>query len=161
MNPNFLIEAAIECAVIKHGGQKDKGGFPYILHVLRVGMAQYPDIKAMVAGFLHDVVEDCGVTLNQIEKEFGGDVAQIVARMTHVPGETYEEYIMHIAADPVARKIKLADIHDNLIPERLYAAARNGANITSLFVKYSQALRILSGNYPLTSSRTNGILYLP
>ena len=51
------LERAIEIALIAHAGQTDKAGAPYILHPLRVMLAQTTDI-ARIAGVLHDVVED-------------------------------------------------------------------------------------------------------
>ncbi len=81
------LESAIDYATEKHSGQKRKSGEPYIIHPLSVadilidwGM----DIDTVLAGVLHDTVEDTEATLAEIENLFGRDVAFLVDGVTKV-----------------------------------------------------------------------------
>lgn len=84
------LEKAIAFAVEKHKGVKRKGdGRPYILHpmsvlitLLAVKQSKNSFLLA-TAAILHDVVEDCGVTLEEIAKEFGHSVAALVGELTN------------------------------------------------------------------------------
>ena len=62
------LERAIEIAARAHAGAVDKGGAPYILHPLRVMLAQASD-EARIVAVLHDVVEDCDVTIDDLRVE--------------------------------------------------------------------------------------------
>lgn len=80
---NALVEEAIHFAVEAHKGAVRKGtDTPYILHPLET-MGILADMKAdnnlLIAGVLHDTVEDTSVTLEQIRERFGADVARLVA----------------------------------------------------------------------------------
>jgi (p)ppGpp synthase/HD superfamily hydrolase len=116
------IEAAILFATACHAGQKDKGGKPYILHPLRVMLAVAPDQIAMKAAVLHDVVEDCGCTLDNLREAcFDEEVIELVDLMTRPPKDapnrpTHRQYIGRIceSKNPRAVHIKLEDSKDNL-----------------------------------------------
>ena len=73
-----LLQKAVDMATKLHEGQKRKSGEPYIIHPLAVakilaGIGM--DDHTIVAGILHDVVEDTSCTLDDIKKEFGEDIA--------------------------------------------------------------------------------------
>lgn len=117
---NSLEERAIRLASELHAGQVRKDGSPYILHPLRVmsafyGVMGYEGVLMRVAAMLHDVVEDCDVSLATIIADFGGDVAAIVDRLTRRQGERYSDYIERCAALNMSRRIKIADVRDNLV----------------------------------------------
>ena len=81
------LEHAIDFATTAHEGQKRKSGEPYIIHPLAVSAVLVEwamDIDTIVAGVLHDTVEDTDVTLEQIESLFGRDVAFLVDGVTKV-----------------------------------------------------------------------------
>ncbi len=81
------LEHAIEFATQAHQGQKRKSGEPYIIHPLAVAGSLIEwdmDIDTVIAGVLHDTVEDTEATLEQIENLFGGDVAFLVDGVTKV-----------------------------------------------------------------------------
>lgn len=81
------LEYAIDFATKAHEGQKRKSGQPYIIHPLAVAriLAKWDmDIDTVIAGVLHDTVEDTHVTLEQIESLFGRDVAFLVDGVTKV-----------------------------------------------------------------------------
>jgi len=106
------ISKALDLAMQAHAGQTDKAGQPYINHVLRVALAQTDPLRTVVA-LLHDVVEDTDLTLGQIVKEFGHDVADAVHAITKQKGETYKEYISRVRMNAVALDVKMADVLDN------------------------------------------------
>lgn len=81
------IEHAIDIATKAHAGQKRKSGEPYITHPLAVAcllMDWEMDSDSVVAGILHDTVEDTDLTLPEIETHFGADVALLVDGVTKV-----------------------------------------------------------------------------
>ena len=76
-----LIEKAYKVADKAHSGQKRKSGEPYIIHPLCVAiiLAQLElDKETIIAGILHDVIEDTEVTYEDISREFGEEVALLV-----------------------------------------------------------------------------------
>lgn len=112
------LEAAIAIAAFEHAGQTDKGGQPYILHPIRVMLAMSTDEDRIVA-VLHDIVEDTEVTLAKIGDEFGGNVAGAVDALTKRHGESYSAYLARVGANPIARRVKMADLADNCNLKRL------------------------------------------
>lgn len=112
------LSEAIALAAQAHAGQIDKGGQPYILHVLRVMLTCQADEQRIVAA-LHDVVEDCGYTVGDIRAQFGETIAAGVDAMTRRNGEDYDAFIDRCADHPIARIVKLADLADNMDARRL------------------------------------------
>ena len=117
----MTLERAITIAAEAHAGQKDRAGAPYILHPIRL-MIQMDSENAMMAAVLHDVVENSVWTLDDLRKEgFSNEVLNAVDSLTHrdKEGEDYWDYIQRAKSDPIAIKVKLADLEDNLNPDRL------------------------------------------
>lgn len=114
-----LIERAIAIALTAHSGQVDKAGAPYILHPLRL-MVQMDTEDEQLAALLHDVVEDSDLTLDDL-RDVGlpESVLAALALLTHQAGEDYEDYVRQIADNPLARKVKLADLADNMRLDRI------------------------------------------
>jgi len=113
------LEEAIRIALEAHRGQKDRAGAPYVLHPLRVMLRVQSDAERMAAA-LHDVVEDTAWTLDDLRaRGFPDEVLEAVDRLTRRPGETYDALVERAAAHPVARRVKLADLEDNLDLRRL------------------------------------------
>jgi len=111
-----LLAKAIEYATEKHKGQK-YGNKPYITHPLAVlerVKKNHSFVPTLCAAVLHDVVEDCGVSLNEIEKEFGYMVRGILAELTHMEHESYAEYIAGIRRNREAEIVKIADLEENI-----------------------------------------------
>lgn len=114
-----LIERAIAIALTAHSGQVDKAGAPYILHPLRL-MVQMDTEDEQLAALLHDVVEDSDLTLDDLRDEgLPESVLAALALLTHQAGEDYEDYVRRIADNPLARKVKLADLADNMRLDRI------------------------------------------
>lgn len=113
------LETAIELAALAHRGQVDKKGQPYILHPLRVMQHCGPDHDAMIVGVLHDTIEDTFVTEELLlDKGFSVEVVEAVYALTRRDGETYKEFIRRVATNPMARRVKIKDLEDNMSKER-------------------------------------------
>lgn len=117
--PASLVERALAQALNAHAGQRDKAGKPYILHPLRI-MAKMDDPISQAAALLHDVLEDSETTTADLEADgFPAEVIEAVVALTRRPGESYVAFIERIRLNALARRIKLADIEDNLSVLRL------------------------------------------
>lgn len=116
------LEKAIEIAVQAHADQTDKAGAPYVLHPLRLMLKMNNDTE-MMAAVLHDVVEDGpGWTFERLAHEgIPDDVIEAVAHLTKLPEEEndYERFIRRAATHPVACRVKLADLEDNMDLRRI------------------------------------------
>ena len=113
------IEDAVALAALAHRGQTDKAGKPYILHPLRV-MLSLPDETARIVAMLHDVLEDTAVTVADLrEAGYSDEILNALDALTRKSSESYEEFIDRAGAIPLARRVKLADIADNLDESRL------------------------------------------
>ncbi len=113
------LERAIEIAARAHAGQVDKAGAPYILHPLRLMLAQRGAHERMAA-VLHDVVEDTPLTFDDLVREgFPAPVIAAVRALTKQPGEDRIAAAHRAAADAIARAVKLADVADNMDLSRI------------------------------------------
>ena len=109
-----LIEKAYKVADKAHSGQKRKSGEPYIIHPLCVAiiLAQLElDKETIIAGILHDVIEDTEVTYEDISREFGEEVALLVDGVTKLTQLNYEHDKIEIQAENL-RKMFLAMAKD-------------------------------------------------
>jgi len=108
------LEKAIALAVNVHQGQTDRAGAPYILHPLRVMFRLQGDVEQIV-GVLHDVVEDSETTFDDLRRMgFSEAVITALDAVTRRDDETYEVFVERSAAQPLARRVKLADLADNM-----------------------------------------------
>jgi len=113
------VENAIDLALRAHKGQKDKAGAPYILHPFRVMLSMDTDTERQVA-VLHDVIEDGGITPEILRLEgFSEEVCSAVVVLTKKPGESYNEYLNRLDENSTARKVKMADLNDNMNLNRI------------------------------------------
>ncbi len=107
------IEDAILWATEVHRGQVDKAGHPYILHPLRVMLRMTSDDARFVA-ILHDTIEDSDHTLDDLRAlGYSETIIAAVDAITRRADETYEQFIQRLKPNPLARKVKLADLLDN------------------------------------------------
>ena len=113
------LEDAIALAVTAHRGQEDKSGLPYILHPLRV-MFRCGDETERLVAVLHDVVEDTPITLHDLrEQGYSEEVVVAVDAITQRKGESKDDYLQRVVQHPIARRVKLADLEDNMDVRRL------------------------------------------
>jgi GTP diphosphokinase / guanosine-3',5'-bis(diphosphate) 3'-diphosphatase len=107
---------ALACAI--HERQVDLAGQPAILHAVRVMLAMATEDER-IAAVLHDTIEDAEDPMRvraTIEAGFSPAVAEAMRCLTRHKkgGETYEDYLARCRANPIARRVKLADLRDNL-----------------------------------------------
>jgi (p)ppGpp synthase/HD superfamily hydrolase len=113
------LERAIQIAVEAHRGQKDKAGAPYILHPLRV-MLSFDTETEMIVAVLHDVIEDSSWTASRLRAEgFSEEIVEAVECVTTVEGEPYEDFVDRAKSNPIARRVKIADLEDNMDVRRI------------------------------------------
>lgn len=115
------IEDAIQLALEVHRGSVDKAGDSYILHPLRVMLRMGTEQERMAA-VLHDVVEDSAYTLEELRRMgYSETVVQAVDCLTRrkAEGESYSQFIQRLKPNPLARRVKIADLEDNMDIRRL------------------------------------------
>ena len=113
------LDKAIQIAVSAHAGQVDKGGQPYVLHPLRV-MCSVEKPHERLAAVLHDVVEDTAVTIDDLTNEgFPAEVLDAVQALTKLSGESRLDAAKRAVQNTIARKVKLADVADNMNMSRI------------------------------------------
>jgi len=136
-----LINKALSVAYDAHHGQTDKSGVPYIYHPAFLA-SQMDTEDEIITALLHDVVEDTPVTLEDLEREgFPRAVLDALRLLTHTDGSEYMDYVRRIKTNPLASKIKLADLRHN-------GDTTRNANLTPEETaryrkKYVEAIRLL------------------
>lgn len=121
------LKRAIAIAVEAHAGQKDKANEPYIRHALRV-MMMMDDEPSRIVAVLHDVIEDSDDewTLDRLRGEgFSSEIFDAIGAVTKRAGESYTDFVRRAWADPIARKVKRADLEDNCDPSRIRNPTRD------------------------------------
>ena len=122
------IKKAIEFADRAHEGQFRKSGEPFLTHPINVGLilaSLKMDADTIIAGLLHDVVEDCDISLSKVRQEFGRNVSLLVNGVTKLlqldekmkgssQAENFQKMALATAEDVRVVIIKLADRLHNL-----------------------------------------------
>lgn len=135
-----ILDAAVALACRVHAGQVDKSGKPYILHPLRL-MLKFEGVDEQVVSVLHDVVEDGDVSLDDLRALGVSDAAvAAIDCLSKREGEQYEDFIARIKPNDLARRVKIADIRDNLDLTRLPEISDKDLQRAA---KYHRALRDL------------------
>ena len=107
------VNRALRLAYEAHQGQFDKSGVPYVFHPLHLA-EQMPDEESIVAALLHDVVEDTDYSLEDLKSMgFPPKALEAVALLTHTGEEPYLRYVARIKENPIAKRVKLADLRHN------------------------------------------------
>ena len=112
------LERAVEIAAQAHAGQKDKAGAVYLLHPLRVMLNLDDATEAeRIVAVLHDVIEDTDWTSDRLlEEGFSQEIVRALESVTKRPDEDYMAFVRRAGTNEIGRKIKHADIEDNLRP---------------------------------------------
>lgn len=123
-----MVKKAYEFAELHHRPQKRSSGEPYIIHPLNVASTLIKlrmDEESVIAGLLHDVIEDCDVLPDEVEKEFTSSIAQIVVGCTKISkikfktkeesqAENFRKMVVAMAKDIRVIIVKLADRMHNM-----------------------------------------------
>lgn len=136
-----LTRKALKLCFEAHKDQVDKTDLPYVFHPFHLA-EQMDDEISTVCALLHDVIEDTDITPEMLSQMgFPQEVLDVLALLTHDPAVPYMDYVRSISTNPVATKVKIADLKHNSDVTRLdfvdeWTVKRNQ--------KYSEALRILT-----------------
>ena len=131
---------ALRLAYEAHAGQFDKSGVPYVFHPLHLA-EQMDDEDSIVAALLHDVVEDTAYSLADLRAMgFPEKALEAVALLTHDPAEPYLSYVARVKENPVARRVKLADLRHNSDLSRIGKVTERDLERVE---KYAAAIRLL------------------
>lgn len=135
------IQKAEEIAAAAHANTFDKFGAPYMHHVHRVMLAGQTEEEKIV-GLLHDVVEDTEWTLADLRKEgFSTRIIDALACVTKLSeDEDYESFIERVAKNPLAIRVKLNDLEDNMDIKRIPMLTPNDFD---RLTKYHKAYKYL------------------
>ncbi|MEO8710826.1 MAG: bifunctional (p)ppGpp synthetase/guanosine-3',5'-bis(diphosphate) 3'-pyrophosphohydrolase [Parafilimonas sp.] len=123
-----LVRRAFEIAADAHKTTRRKSGEPYILHPIAVAIICVEEIglgvRSTICSLLHDTVEDTDVTIEDVEREFGGEIARIVDGLTKISNvidtntsqqaENFKKILLTLTDDPRVILIKLADRLHNM-----------------------------------------------
>lgn len=126
-----------------HKDDTDKGGYPYVFHPFYLATCMDDEITACVA-LLHDVIEDHGdrFSFESLRGEgFPEEVIAALRLLTHRKEVPYPDYVKAIAADPVAARVKMADLRHNL------DARRTDGRPPKKEAQYREALAYLESLY--------------
>jgi GTP pyrophosphokinase len=123
-----MVRAAFEMSVEAHKTMRRKSGEPYILHPLAVAMICVEEIglgvRSTICSLLHDTVEDTDITLEDVQREFGIEIAKIIDGLTKISNvvdtntsqqaENFKKILLTLTDDPRVILIKLADRLHNM-----------------------------------------------
>lgn len=141
-----LTKKALKLCFEAHQDQVDKTGLLYVFHPFHLA-EQMDDEISTVCALLHDVVEDTDMTFeNLIQMGYPQEVIEVLKLLTHEKENPYMNYIKKLSTNPIAKKVKIADLMHNSDNTRLsviddYAKKR--------CQKYKEALEILTENEKL------------
>ncbi len=135
-------DSALGISSVVHRGQKDKRGEAYIMHPIRVAQAVWHlGEEHRIVAVLHDVIEDGNVLLINLCDEFSMPVINALDAITKRKGEEYSTYLARVAADSIAKAVKLADLADNMDPRRRVPGLKHALRLA----KYRMAVAELGG----------------
>lgn len=113
------LNKAIHIATDYHDGQVDKGGQPYILHLIWV-MNDVKSLRGKIVAVLHDIVEDTEVTIDNLTNfGFDDDIITAIDILTKKKEQKYNDYIESIGKNSLAREVKISDLKHNMDLKRL------------------------------------------
>ena len=138
-----LTNKAMKLAYQAHHGQIDYNGIPYIFHPIHLAEQMTDEYTCCVA-LLHDIVEDTDVTLDKLCEEFPNEVIDAIRLMTHEDNTDYFDYVRSIKANPIAKKVKLADLAHNSDQSRSVGCDIPEERLCAWSKKYSKAKQILT-----------------
>ena len=138
------LDEALILVTSQFRGVRDKSGAPYVLHCLRA-MMNVDSLEAKMVAVMHDLVEDTEVTIADLrERGFSASVVEAVELVTHRATDSYEDYVVRIKSNPIAREVKLADLRDNMDLPRVLFREGNEARDTARIQKYLLSFQFLT-----------------
>ena len=155
-----LTKKAMKVAYEAHHGQTDRSGTPYIFHPFYVA-EQMDDEISVCAALLHDVVEDTEITFEDLEKNFPEEVVEALRFLTRDKSMNYFDYIRNLRKNPIAKKVKQADLLHNSDVTRLTDCENISARqISRLHGRYKRALEILQETFGVYFSISHMLTFI-
>lgn len=135
-----MTKKALKICFNAHVNQVDKAGIPYVFHPFHLA-EQMDTEESVCVALLHDVVEDTNITFEDlIEEGFNADIINALKLLTHIDDIPYMTYVTNIKNNPLAKKVKLADLKHNSDLSRLDLSVDN---IPPKIELYKEAIRYL------------------
>lgn len=135
-----MTKKALKICFNAHVNQVDKSGIPYVFHPFHLA-EQMDTEESVCVALLHDVVEDTNITFEDlIEEGFNTDIINALKLLTHIDDIPYMTYVTNIKNNPLAKKVKLADLKHNSDLSRLDLSVDN---IPPKLELYKEAIRYL------------------
>ena len=135
-----LVKKALGICFAAHKNQRDKSGLPYVFHPFHLAEQMETEYE-VCAALLHDVIEDSNHTPGELSQAgFPDEVVRAVRALTRDPHMHYLDYVARLRQNPIARRVKLADLAHNSDLSRLgYVSDRDRRRV----LKYRMAQAIL------------------
>lgn len=138
-----LTKKALKISFSAHKDQFDKSGIPYVYHPYELATHMDTEAETCVA-LLHDVVEDTSMTFEDLTAEgFTDEIIEALRLLTHNDDTPYFDYVRKIKGNPIAAKVKMADLRHNSTESRLDVVTPRDIERQE---KYKKAMEILNGN---------------
>lgn len=135
-----MTKKALKLCFNAHKDQLDKSGLPYVFHPFHLA-DQMNDENTTIVALLHDIVEDTDYTLKDLcEMGFNEEVLGAIELMTHGDDVPYMDYVAKIKENPIAKKVKLADLRHNSDITRLDTITQKDLDRAE---KYKKAILLL------------------
>ncbi len=135
-----LVKKAVNIAYTAHT-EIDKGGYPYVFHPFYLA-TQFDDENTVCVAMLHDVVEDHGdmYSIESLSADFPKEIITALQLITHNKTTPYMDYVKALAHNPIARRVKMADLRHNM------DTRRTDGKLPRKYETYKEALEYLE-NY--------------
>ena len=134
---------ALKLCFEAHKEQLDKSKMPYVFHPFHLAESM-DDEKTTIVALLHDIVEDTEYTFEDLEKMgFESEIIDALKLLTHGENVNYFDYVRKIKENPIAKKVKLADLAHNSDLTRLDNIDEKALKRRE---KYIEAIKILEEN---------------
>lgn len=136
-----LTKKALKLCFDAHKNQVDKTDIPYVFHPFHLA-EQMDDEISTVCALLHDVIEDTDYTFTDLEDMgYPKEVLSVLQLLTHDDAVPYMDYVEKISHNPIAKKVKIADLMHNSDLSRLDVVDERALERRE---KYKKALEFLS-----------------
>lgn len=112
---SVLVRKAAKISFDAHKNDLDKSDYPYFMHPMTLAV-QFDDEASVCVALLHDIIEDHGdkYSFEYLKKEgFTNEILDALKLLTHQDGIEYLDYVKEIKKNPIAKRVKLADLRHN------------------------------------------------
>ena len=131
-----FLRLALNLVHTYHSNKEDKNGRVYTMHLYKVMSSGLSD-KEKIVGLLHDLIEDNPpLTVDYLKGlGFPEDIVSAIGSLTRLDGENYNDYIERVSKDPLARKVKINDLKDNLDVTRFKSLDESNLSLLNRYLK--------------------------